>query len=57
MRLFQETFGSSVLLALKHDMAIVQPSMNMALLALERSSASGCIRNYEGICWLSRPVP
>ena len=50
MRLFQETFGASVLRAQKHVMAIVQPSMNMALLAPERSSARGCIHNCEGIC-------
>ena len=47
MRLFQETLGASVLLAQKRVMADVQSSMNMALLALERSSARGCIRNYE----------
>ena len=57
MTLFQETFGSSVLLAQKHVMATVQTSMNMALLALERSSARGCIHNYEGMCQLSRLVP
>ena len=50
MRLFQETLGSSVLLAHMRVMADVQSSKNMSLLALERSSARGCIRNYEGIC-------